>query len=105
MQIALGEAITKQMEKFNYLGSYTTENGKYDIKIKRHIEIAKDTFKKLEKVLKNCKLPMDTKRVLDCYINLILLYGSEYWAISTIIKKHEATEMMRKMMRIPQTDH
>ena len=76
--------------------------------IKRRIGIVKDTFKKLEKVLKNCKLPMDTKkRVLDCYVNSILLYGSECWTISTTIKKLEATEMLfyRRIMRISWTDH
>ena len=30
-RLHIGEAIIKQVEKFNYLGSYITENGKCDV--------------------------------------------------------------------------
>ena len=46
------------------------------------------------------------KRVLKCYIEPILLYGSESWTISKSAQKSlEAAEMwfIRRMLRIPWT--
>ena len=46
------------------------------------------------------------KRVLKCYVEPVLLYGSESWNVNKQIKKSlEATEMsfLRRMLRIPWT--
>ena len=71
--------------------------------------MAKDTFQKLEKVLRNHKLAMETKRrVLDAYVMSILMYGSECWTILPQMRQRlEAAEMWfyRRMLRISWTEH
>ena len=59
----------KQVEKFNYLGRLITDDGKCDAEIKRRIGIDKETFHKMQSILKDQKMPMTTKiRILHCYI-------------------------------------
>lgn len=86
-----------------------SEDGRCDTEIRKHIGIAKDTFQKLGTVFKDRRLGSKTKvRVLDCYVNSVLLYGSECWTISAqMAKRLEATEMwfFRRMLRISWTDH
>jgi hypothetical protein len=108
-ELRIGEVIIKQVDKFSYLGSLITEDGEWDVEIKRRIGMAKNTFYKLEKVLRNRKMLMSTKkRVLDSYVMSVLLYGSECWTISPTMKKRlEAVEMWfyRRMLRISWTEH
>ena len=90
-----GDNTIKQVQKFNYLGSLLTEKGKCDEEIKKGIGMAKDAFQKLQKIVKNTKLSLDIRKwILDCYVKLILAYGSENWAISSQIEQRlQATEM------------
>src|SRR5688572_23803242 len=63
----------KQVEKFNYLGSLITEDGRCDGEIKRRIALIKDAFQKLENILLNRKLSIEVKkRIVDCYVILLL---------------------------------
>ena len=99
----------KQVQKFKYLGSVLTEDGKCDAEIKRRIGLAKDAFQKLSKVLRDRKVSRTTKkRVLYCYVIPVLLYGSESWTISSRMRRRlEAIEMWfyRRMLRISWTQH
>ncbi|XP_069993113.1 uncharacterized protein [Penaeus vannamei] len=99
----------KKVQKFNYLGSMVSDDGRCDTEIRKRIGIAKDTFQKLGTVFKDRRLGSETKvRVLDCYVNSVLLYGSECWTISAQMEKRlEATEMrfFRRMLQISWTDH
>lgn len=108
-ELYLNGTLIKQVEKFIYLGSVITENGKCDPEIRRRIALAKDAFQKLEHILRNRKLSMETKkRVLDCYVISILTYGCECWTISAQMEdKLKAAEMwfLRKMLRISYTEH
>ena len=75
--LKIGDNTIKQVQKFNYLRSLLTENGKCDEEIKKRIGIAKDAFQKLQKIVKNSKLSLDIrKQILDCYIKPILTYGT-----------------------------
>ena len=68
---------------------------------------AKATFKKLDTFLTNPRISITVgKRILQCYVEPFLTYGSEAWTITKQIKKKtEATEMwfIRRMLRIPYT--
>ena len=101
--------IIKQVEQFNYLGSYITSNGKCDKEISRRIGMAKSAFQRMKTVLLNPKLHMDTKqRVLRTYIMPILTYGSDTWTISqTMQARLEAVEMwfLRRILKISYTEH
>lgn len=46
----------KQIQKYKYLGSGLTDDGKYDIEVRRHIGIAKNASQKLSKVLNDRKI-------------------------------------------------
>ena len=62
----------------------------------------------MKHLLTNNKLALDLrKRMLQCYVEPVLLYACETWTIDTQVKKQlEATEMwfLRRMLRIPWTD-
>ena len=98
----------KQVNKFSYLGSQITSDGKSDNEIKRRIAISKEEFNKKRTVLTNSHISMPTKlRIMRCYIWSILLYGCETWTISGKMQKRlEATEMwyLRRMLKIPWVD-
>ena len=62
------ETIT-QVEKFKYLGSTITSDGGNDAEIKIRISMAKDAFQKMEKVIKNKNITIETRnRILQCYM-------------------------------------
>ena len=45
--------------------------------------MAEDAFQKMQKIVKNSKLSSDTrKQILDCYVKLVLTYGSENQTLS-----------------------
>ncbi|CAF3582803.1 unnamed protein product [Rotaria socialis] len=101
-----GETI-KQVDRFNYLGSTITPDGRCDEEIKKRIALAKQAFQKMCPILKNRSISINTKtRVLKCYVWSILLYGSECWTINKEMEKRlEATEMwfLRRMLNVPWT--
>ena len=106
--LKVNDQVIKQAFSFNYLGSIITEDARCVNEVKRRIAVAKSTFSKLDKVLRNRSLSMKVRlRVLDCYVYPVLMYGSEAWSITSDIKRHlESCEMwfLRKMMKIPWTD-
>ena len=51
--IHINNETIKQVEKFKYLGSTITSDGRNDAEIKIRIGMAKDAFQKMEKVIKN----------------------------------------------------
>ena len=51
--IHINNETIKQVEKFKYLGSIITSDGKNDAEIKIRIGMTKDAFQKMEKVIKN----------------------------------------------------
>ena len=106
--IKIRDNTIKQVSAFNYLGSTITDDSRSTREIKRRIALAKSAFSKLEKILRNRTLRMETRlRVLNCYIYPVLMYGSEAWSITSDMRKRlESCEMwfLRRMMRIPWTD-
>ena len=93
--ININNETIKQVEKFKYLGSTIKSDGRNDAEIKIRIGMAKDAFQKMEKVIKNKNITIETRnRILQCYVIPILTYGSECWTISpNMERKLEATEM------------
>ena len=82
------DQIIKQVSAFNYLGSTITEDARCMKEIKRRIVLTKSAFSKLNNILRNTSLSMRTRmQVLNCYVYLVLLYGSETWSITSGIWK------------------
>ena len=97
----------KQTDKFKYLGSILTEDGRCEAEIKTRIAIGKSNFGKMRNVLANLSLSTELRvRLLKAYIWSGMLYGCECWTINAAMrKKLEAAEMwlLRRMMRVPWT--
>ena len=106
--IVMNGTVLKQVHKFNYLGSLITSDGRCINEIKRRMAQAKASFQNMKSILTNKRLSLGVrKRVLQCYIEPILLYGCEAWSMtkqtSTSI---EAIEMwfLRRMLRVSWTE-
>ncbi|GFS16863.1 retrovirus-related Pol polyprotein LINE-1 [Elysia marginata] len=96
-----------QREYFKYLGTLISRDGRSDTEIQARIAQAKATFQKMMSILTNpYVLIQKRKKVLECYIEPILMYGSEAWTITNKFKKKlEAVEMwfLRRMLKISWT--
>lgn len=60
-KLQIGDVKTKPVQKFNYLGILSTDDGKCNTGIWKHIRIAKDVFYNLNKMLSNRKMLLGTK--------------------------------------------
>ncbi|GFO17364.1 RNA-directed DNA polymerase from mobile element jockey [Plakobranchus ocellatus] len=105
--IFINEVKLKQSEKFKYLGTIISNDGKTNREISARTAQAKINFQKMKTILTNKHISIETrKRALQCYIEPVLMYGCEAWTISKQIQnKLEATEMwfLRRMLWIPWT--
>ncbi|GFO02086.1 endonuclease-reverse transcriptase [Plakobranchus ocellatus] len=105
--IFINEVKLKQTEKFKYLGTIISNDGKTNREISARTTQAKINFQKMKTILTNKHISIKTrKRALQCYIEPVLMYGCEAWTISKQIQnKLEATEMwfLRRMLQIPWT--
>ncbi|BFZ19228.1 hypothetical protein BsWGS_22267 [Bradybaena similaris] len=98
----------KQVNEFKYLGTLKTADGRCIKEVKCRIAQAKAAFLKLKHILCNLSLSIEVrKRVLRSYNEQILLYGSESWTISKLVRNYlEAVEVWfyRRMIRRKWTD-
>ena len=94
----------KQKQSFKYLGTLITQDGRSHSEVNTRIAKAKIVFQKMKSILTKKNTPMATRqRVLQCYVEPILMYGCETWTITKPIqKKIEAVEMWfwRRMLKI-----
>eukprot|EP00795_Rhopilema_esculentum_P010625 gene10625-biopygen13131 len=98
----LQELLDRVVEESRKKGSVITDDAKCDSEIKRRIGMAKDAFQKLGKILKDRKMSMDTKfRVLDCYVNSIITYGSSLskWMAAQLPERERAKVSEQELMR------
>ena len=66
----------KQRDHFKYLGALISSDGRNNTEISARIAQAKMTFQKMKTVLTNSQISIHTrKRILECYIEPILMYG------------------------------
>ena len=95
----------EQVDRFVYLGSLFTSDGRCEKDVRQRIAIAQSAFTSLKKVLKNRNINIQLRyRFLKCYVWSTLLYGSEAWTLnSKMLNKLKATE--RRMQRISYTEH
>ena len=85
--IVMNGTILKQVHKFNYLGSLITSDGRCINEIRRRMAQAKASFQNMKRIVTNKRLSLGVrKRVLQCYIEPILLYGCESWSLTN---KHQ----------------
>ncbi|GFO09036.1 endonuclease-reverse transcriptase [Plakobranchus ocellatus] len=81
--IFINEVKLKQREKFKYLGTIISNDCKMNRVISARTAQAKINFQKMKTILTNKHISMETrKRVLQCYIEPVLMYDFEAWTIS-----------------------
>ena len=101
------ENTIKQANSFKYLGTQITSDGRNHQEIKSKTAQAKASFQQMKSIMTNIKMSIVVrKRILEVFIEPVLLYGCEAWAIDERMKRSlETTEMwfLRRMMRIPWT--
>ena len=106
--IHLNGLLLETVDRVNYLGSLLTCDCKSRCDIQQKIAEAKKAFSDMKSVLANLKMPMKLRlRILRCYIEPILLYGSEAWTLMTADNKTlMAMEMwfLRRKLKIIWTD-
>ena len=99
----------EQVDRFVYLRSLFTSDGKCEQDVRQRIAIAKSAFTSLEKVMKNRNINIQLRcRFMKCYVWSTWLYGSEACTLSLrMLNKLEATEMwfLRRMQRVSYTEH
>ena len=83
------------VDKFKYLGTQISNDGKPDTEITNRINIAKSKFSSMSKLLTSKRLSIPTKlKILKCYVFSIFMYGAEAWTLSKVLEsKIEAFEM------------
>ena len=98
-----GEEI-EQVDAMKYLGATLTEDGRSKTEIKIRIAKAKSSFSEMKSLLTSKELTLSLrKRLLNCYIYPIFLYGAETWTLTKAEEdKINAFEMwcLRRMGRI-----
>ena len=106
--ISISNTTLNQVNKFKYLGTIITPDGRCDTEIKSRITQSKQTFTKMKSILTNKKLAFQVReRVIQCYILPVLMYGCEAWTINKDMEKRiDALEMWlhRRLMKIPWTE-
>ena len=81
VNICINGQRVEQTDKFKYLGSWITDDGRCELEVKCRIAMAKEAFSKRKELLTK-GLKRDTKkRIIKTLIWPILMYGSETWVL------------------------
>lgn len=108
-QLWIGQNRVERTEKIVYLGQLLSDDWDHSKEIKRRIEIARNTFIRMKKILCGRDLSLTLRmRMVRCYVFSVLLYGVESWTLTeNTMKKLEAFELWtyRRMLRISWIDH
>ena len=105
--IHINNETIKQVEKFKYLGSTITSDGRNDAEIKIRIGMAKDAFQKMEKVIKNKNITIETRnRILQWALRYshtylwqrvldnITKHGKEVGSHRNVVSQKNATHIL-----------
>ena len=88
----------KQVEKFNYLGSFLKSDGKSDYEIKRRIALNKAAFKKKRAILMSLNITISTRQNLISGLSFIWMRNIKCELLQTI-KKRKMTFLGHVMRR------
>ena len=100
--------MVEQVDRFNYLGSLISSNGRCKGEIKRRINRANTAYNRIKKLITNKKVSVHTrKRFVKCYVWSTLMYGCETWMMNKADERRiEAAEMWfwRRLLKISRTE-
>jgi len=98
----------ENVERFKYLGSILTSDGRCTFDIKSRIVMAKAAFNKKKNLFTSILDLNLRKKLVKCYIWSMALYGVETWTLRATYRKHLGSFKMwcwRRMEKIIWTDH
>ena len=81
-------SILKQVNKFKYLGTIITSDGRCDTEVRSRIGQAKVAFQRMKSIVCNKHLSIEIrKQVVQSYVKSILYYDSEAWTMNKRVEK------------------
>lgn len=99
----------KNTDKYKYLGSLITHDGKDDQDIEYRIRQGKTVIQQLNGLLWSTKLRFETKKLLyNCIVEPITTYGAETWNLTQRKKQRLKTvemDFFRRSCRISRLEH
>jgi len=107
VSIVIDGQLVEQVNKFQYLGSMMTEDGRCTTEVKRRIAMAKDAFSKRKELLSRNMSRAVRKKIIKTVVWSVALYGSETWALKKDeIQRLNALEMWiwRRMEKVSYKD-
>ena len=95
VNIRIENNLVKQVGRFNYLESLINKDGRCEDEIQKRINKAKCAFSKMNNLLTNSKVSIETrKRFVKYYVGSTILYGCEAWILrKSDIRRLQAAEM------------
>jgi len=105
--VTIDDKTVEQVERFKYLGSWITEDGRCEEEIKARIGMAKAAFWQNKEIMRRNVRFCTKKKILNCYVFSVLNYGCECWTWNkATCKKVNAFEMWcyRRMLKISWKD-
>ena len=102
-----GEAL-QQVSDFSYLGSLISSDGRCEKEVKKRIVLAKQAFVNLKEFFKSGVNLSLKKRLLECYVWSVVLYGSETWTLSKAMQARLGSFEMwcyRRILKISYKEH
>jgi len=106
--IMMDQKQLENVECYKYLGRILTNDGRYTLEIKSRIAMAKAAFSKKKTLFTNKLDLILRKKLVNCYIWSMAVYGAETWTLRTADQKYlESFEMWcwRRMEKINWADH
>jgi hypothetical protein len=107
VKIMIDQKQLENVESFNYLGSVLTNDGRCTCEIKCRIAMAKAAFNKKNALFTSTLNLELRKKLVECYIWSIALYGAETGTLRAVDQKNlESLEMWcwRRMEKISWTE-
>ena len=106
--ITVYEEILEQVEEYSYLRSTFDENDRCIKEVRKRIGMAKTVFCKSKEILGR-NLSMDMKRrILDCHMKSVLMYGNKTWTMTKeIINRIDVFQLWcyKRMPKVRYTYH
>ena len=108
--ITIEGKVLKQVNRFSYMISIITQNGRCDEPIMTRIIIAKGALNEVKKLVTNTSISVGLREIfIRAYARSTFLHRSEAWNTykQSDGKTHQGFEMglYRRMLKIPWVDH
>ena len=108
VKIMIDQKQLENVKTFKYLGSILRNDGRCTCELKCRIAMPKAAFNKKGALFTSTLYLELSKKLMECYISSIALYGAESWTLRAVDQNHlERFEMWcwRRMEKISWTNH